>query len=1055
MNIIPVNFKSVRRIVSLADIHIRLVKRKDEYEAVFQTLYDELKNSDLSDTVITVLGDLLHSKVELSPESLTLASDFLRNLANLAPILVIAGNHDAQLNSTSRMDSLSPVITNLNHPNLYYLKDSGIYTCSDVDFYVWSVFGDQSEWPTPQSDDRTKICLIHAPIHNAKTDVGYTVTNRHVMIEMFDGFDAVMAGDIHKMQVLQEYDPVNKKPVINYQSSLIQQNHGENPREHGYCDWDVKSRSFTFKELHNEYGYYTLRVENGVVPSYDDMPKKVRLRIFAGSLEQSEIKKLVATIRSSHDVKELSVTSFDGIKRKNSTVDVGESVDILDVDVQNGLITNFLKEVKPELSDDTLQRVVELNKKANLEISTEDITRKIEWTPLSLKFDNVFSYGEGNYVDLTKLNGVVGIFAPNRHGKTSMAEVICFALYDRTPRTNRAINIMNYTKDKCYVEFKFSINDEVYTVIRKGERNKKGEVKIDVDFSKIENGVKISLNGEQRVYTNQNIRSYVGDYEDFILTTFSSSSSQGLYMDRGQSDRKDLLSQFMGLTILDKLHKFANEESKGVAGALKRFKSDDFTQELVDVNEKLTDLAKTKKELEESLEAVNEKLNEFSILVQNQYERKIPVSFNADIHDLINSKEAYETKLKDIISSIETTSNKEADLNDKLERGRNKLSLEYQSAEEDYQLYQELAQSKVQVSSDIQTKKRMGESYQTQYDELSKHEYDPNCEFCVKNGHSTISTKEELAKKIDDNKKYISSKEIELSDIEKKLTSLGDIQEKHKKYQTGKQWIQNTQQEVIQLLSFRSKFEAEKSTVERNISDLSGKIEEYYKSQDAIEFNKTVDEAIRSLELEKSKYKGDFTSYTYKINQVTSEIAVMSQKKADMLHRIDEAKELEETYEAYEAYLIAVGRDGLSYKLISEMLPALESSVNHLLQQIAEFSLKFETDGKNIIMKIVYENGNSGSLDMASGMEKFISSLAIRAALSSISSLPKCNGLIVDEGLGTLDGDNLSSLSLLFDVLKLQYDWILLISHVDAVRDMVDNLIEINRINGNSIVQFQ
>ena len=93
-------------------------------------------------------------------------------------------------------------------------------------------------------------------------------------------------------------------------------------------------------------------------------------------------------------------------------------------------------------------------------------------------------------------------------------------------------------------------------------------------------------------------------------------------------------------------------------------------------------------------------------------------------------------------------------------------------------------------------------------------------------------------------------------------------------------------------------------------------------------------------------------------------------------------------------------------------------------------------------------------LEMSSGMERFIGSLAIRIALITISNLPKPNFLIIDEGLGSLEKKNLLNMNTLFSILKDQFDFIIVISHLEAVRDMVDNLMEIEVTDGFSKIQY-
>ena len=73
-----------------------------------------------------------------------------------------------------------------------------------------------------------------------------------------------------------------------------------------------------------------------------------------------------------------------------------------------------------------------------------------------------------------------------------------------------------------------------------------------------------------------------------------------------------------------------------------------------------------------------------------------------------------------------------------------------------------------------------------------------------------------------------------------------------------------------------------------------------------------------------------------------------------------------------------------------------------------------------------------------------MSSLAIRVALTSISSIPKPNFLVIDEGFGNLDAKHINTLELLFDYLKLEFDFIMIISHIDTMRDMVDTQLTID-----------
>ena len=101
---IDVEFENVEKILHVADIHIRNYKRHKEYRQIFRKLYKEARRLP-KNSLIYIAGDIIHTKTDISPELVQIVSEFLNRLANIRPTIVIAGNHDANLNNKSRLDS--------------------------------------------------------------------------------------------------------------------------------------------------------------------------------------------------------------------------------------------------------------------------------------------------------------------------------------------------------------------------------------------------------------------------------------------------------------------------------------------------------------------------------------------------------------------------------------------------------------------------------------------------------------------------------------------------------------------------------------------------------------------------------------------------------------------------------------------------------------------------------------------------------------------------------------------------------------------------------------
>ena len=122
-SIILNTISTIEKIIHVSDIHIRNFKRHDEYSIVFERFYDHCKKTieNTPNTIIYVAGDVVHAKTDMSPELIVHVRDFLKSVADLAPTILIAGNHDCNLNNKTRLDALSPIVNSIDNKNLMYL----------------------------------------------------------------------------------------------------------------------------------------------------------------------------------------------------------------------------------------------------------------------------------------------------------------------------------------------------------------------------------------------------------------------------------------------------------------------------------------------------------------------------------------------------------------------------------------------------------------------------------------------------------------------------------------------------------------------------------------------------------------------------------------------------------------------------------------------------------------------------------------------------------------------------------------------------------------------
>jgi len=253
----------VKKILHIADIHIRTYKRHDEYREQFDKFY-EIARSEKPDRIV-IAGDIVHQKIQMTPELIKIVVEFIVECSKIAKVVILIGNHDFLANNHDRLDALTPIINTLKLDNVEYFTKSGVHEDENIIWIPISLYDDNQVIgfdPKNKEEGKTYIGLFHSPVTGTKTDLGFEFSDVYSQ-NNFAGMDWVLCGDIHKRQVLRE-----KNPTIIMVGSLIQQNYGETISKHGFCLIDIESGNYEFKDIESEYGYYQFKIT-----SVDDIEK--------------------------------------------------------------------------------------------------------------------------------------------------------------------------------------------------------------------------------------------------------------------------------------------------------------------------------------------------------------------------------------------------------------------------------------------------------------------------------------------------------------------------------------------------------------------------------------------------------------------------------------------------------------------------------------------------------------------------------------------------------------------------------------------------------------
>jgi DNA repair exonuclease SbcCD nuclease subunit len=219
----------IKKIVHCADIHIRTFRMHEEYKEQFELFINKatelLEDFEREEARIVIVGDLVHQKTTISNEQLMLSVWFLTELSKIAPVVIVAGNHDLLENNKDRMDSITPIVfaANAGGNDIQYHKESKCYLDENIVWCNYSIFDENTrpDIELARKDyglDKTYIGLYHAPLVGATTDIGYEFDEHHTSLEHFEGNDMVLLGDIHKRNFFNhtEYKEIDEAELNSY-----------------------------------------------------------------------------------------------------------------------------------------------------------------------------------------------------------------------------------------------------------------------------------------------------------------------------------------------------------------------------------------------------------------------------------------------------------------------------------------------------------------------------------------------------------------------------------------------------------------------------------------------------------------------------------------------------------------------------------------------------------------------------------------------------------------------------------------------------------------------
>ncbi len=238
------------------------------------------------------------------------------------------------------------------------------------------------------------------------------------------------------------------------------------------------------------------------------------------------------------------------------------------------------------------------------------------------------------------------------------------------------------------------------------------------------------------------------------------------------------------------------------------------------------------------------------------------------------------------------------------------------------------------------------------------------------------------------------------------------------------------------------------------LEDLLSKEEDYNK-------NKEVIENLEKLISQRNKLKKQINNKESESKLCNEALMNLHKTNGSLEEKLNANSEKQAEYEkckvefaAYDLLMTCCHPNGISYDIIKERLPIINQEIAKILTNIVEFEIFIKNEDKKLDIFIKHPKHDPRPLEMGSGAEKTIASMAIRLAFLTVTSLPKSDLFILDEPGTALDEENMEGFVRILDMVKNYFKTVILISHLDNLKDCVDMQINIEKQNGYAKVRI-
>ncbi|KPK92382.1 MAG: hypothetical protein AMJ88_11155 [Anaerolineae bacterium SM23_ 63] len=694
--------------------------------------------------------------------------------------------------------------------------------------------------------------------------------------------------------------------------------------------------------------------------------------------------------------------------------------------------------------------------------------------PIELELRNFLAYRDPGPLSFEGIH-IACLAGPNGAGKSSLLDAITWALWGKA-RVNAPDELIHQGQTEMQVNLTFDLGGSLFRVMRQRKTGKRGVSLLELQAWDTGTDSWRGISEKTMRETQQKIEELLRlDYDTFVNSAFLVQGRADEFTTKTPSLRKQVLSTILGLSSWEDYERRARDRIAETKTGMHRLEGrlDEIDRELSqrDTYEaELTAAESTAREVAARLDAAEK---QWANLEQT---RHALVAFQRQIDDLTrritsNEREITETEKERAIAV--TQADKEAlkavlgevqkvliDLNP-IQAQHEKVSEKRRAAAEEIARLEGINQALGPETEPVKARVSVLEAAT-----------EPVCPTC---GQPLT----------DEHRKTL------VADLEH------EINVRREQYRDNRDRIQELQTQIVEFDRKRSELEvqlAERPGLEKRVGELESSLGH------ADEAARRVEELADMLKRRSGELAGDRLQREELESQVEEaehrlRAASLSQEDLDQLRKtkrladervggarqklgaldafekqrsetLVERERLANDLGLYEDLREAFGKRGVPAMIIETAVPELERSSNELLGRMTDgrMHVRIETqreiktgEVREALDIIISDELGSRPYELYSGGESFRINFAIRIALSRLLARragAQLRTLFIDEGFGTQDARGREHLVAAINTIQDDFDRILVITHIDELKEAFPARIEVSKTPQGSQFSF-